>query len=525
MKKTITVLLLVLVLSSFAYAGGQREAESATAVVSRTGMPIVSQPITLTAARIRRPLDKTPMEAKSFTQYLEKLTGIRYEWQSIPEEDATTRVNIMLASGDLPDVIMGVLTMSQLASNYESGMFIPLDDLLDEWAPNLKRILEKENSNYRTAVTAPDGRIYGTPSREMAPWLTVGNHLFINRSWREQTGLAMPRTTDEFYDLLRAFKSGDMNGNGDPTDEIPLSLLGSTNFIGVLGAYGAASNNNWIRVDSGEVIYAPTLLGFRKALEDYHVLWNEGLLDQETFSQNRHQLNAKGKADPHIVGAYFDFLIHNVVGEERWNDFELVLPLEGPDGHREHMRGVPTPQPGAVISRTNKYPEATMRWVDHLHSDYKHRFMAFFGMPEDGTIAFEDGRMRLLTENTPEGSSFGEFWLSAGWGSFPPVIITLEDNLNHRLVTGQTRDKLDFIEAYSPYLVEEVMPVTIMAPDVTREISEIQTDLDTLVSSFVARSVMEGLTDREWNLFQDRLQRANLQRFVELHQKVYDSVR
>ena len=48
-----------------------------------------------------------------------------------------------------------------------------------------------------------------------------------------------PKTVEELYETLKAFKEKDANGNGDSTDEIPVS--GDTNASGdleVMSAFG-----------------------------------------------------------------------------------------------------------------------------------------------------------------------------------------------------------------------------------------------------------------------------------------------
>ena len=44
------------------------------------------------------------------------------------------------------------------------------------------------------------------------------------RTRLDHLGLDMPTTTDEFVEVLRAFKDNDANGNGNPNDEIPLAF-------------------------------------------------------------------------------------------------------------------------------------------------------------------------------------------------------------------------------------------------------------------------------------------------------------
>ena len=72
------------------------------------------------------------------------------------------------------------------------------------------------------SVMNPDGTIYTLPQVNSGAELRVARKLFINKKWLENVNMEVPTTTEELYQLLKAFKEQDANGNGDPNDEIPL---------------------------------------------------------------------------------------------------------------------------------------------------------------------------------------------------------------------------------------------------------------------------------------------------------------
>ena len=84
------------------------------------------------------------------------------------------------------------------------GMLIPLEDMIDEYMPNLKKILD-ENPQYRKQITAPDGHIYSLPTiNELNP--TTHDKWFINKTWLDNLGLEVPTTKEELEQVLLAFK-------------------------------------------------------------------------------------------------------------------------------------------------------------------------------------------------------------------------------------------------------------------------------------------------------------------------------
>lgn len=192
----------------------------------------------------------------------EEKTGIHIEWEEIPGESSAERKNVMLASGKLPDAFYQTgFSSSELIKYGEQGLFLPLEDLIEQHAPNLKRWFEK-NPEVKKAITMPDGHIYSLPYIDTAlPYRSI--RLYINKTWLDNLGLPVPKTTDELQAALKTFKEKDANGNGDPNDE--MGWVMPTGFINgmferqLYGSFGMGNGGykgaaSWIYKDSdGEV--------------------------------------------------------------------------------------------------------------------------------------------------------------------------------------------------------------------------------------------------------------------------------
>lgn len=96
-----------------------------------------------------------------------------------------------------------------------------------------------------------------------------------------------PKTLDEFTEVLKAFRDQDANGNGDPSDEIPYSahnfpicLRGILPGFGLNYAYDLPA-----KFEDGKFTSMATSDEFKAALEYCNMLYTEGLLDNEIFSQ------------------------------------------------------------------------------------------------------------------------------------------------------------------------------------------------------------------------------------------------
>ena len=148
-------------------------------------------------------------------------TNVDVDLRRFPFETATERLNLDLNSGDYADVLGGWTLSDSMILTYgvQQGVFIPLEDIFKNYCPNIERILDLPG--VREQMTAPDGHIYGIPY--VTGDTTVAYSPWINERWLKNVNKEMPKTTDEFEDVLKAFKDQDANGNGDPNDEIPFS--------------------------------------------------------------------------------------------------------------------------------------------------------------------------------------------------------------------------------------------------------------------------------------------------------------
>lgn len=204
----------------------------------------------------------------------------------------------MLASGDLPDVFFGdnALKDNDIATNLD--MFIPLEDYVEKYCPNIKAAWEAEPT-MRQMVTNPDGHIYTLPGKK--PLRPKGcDTPFINKAWLDRLGLEMPTTVDEWYEVLKAFKEQDANGNGDPNDEIPLTGSAKTNlfdWIRYINPWGLTDSlqENYLALDQETLkpVFIPADERYKEAVAFFHKLYAEGIMDQEFITQDGSMSDAK----------------------------------------------------------------------------------------------------------------------------------------------------------------------------------------------------------------------------------------
>ena len=166
----------------------------------------------------------------AYTQWLEETTGVDLEIETVAMPDRVTKLNLVLANGDLPDILLGFDPSSSLIAQMGAeGVFLPLNDLIAQYGDETKRVFETDRPQLLPLITSSDGNIYGLPNVNECFHCFLSQKMWVYKPWLDQLGLALPTTTDEFEQMLIAFRDQDPNGNGI-ADEVPMS--GSVDGLG-----------------------------------------------------------------------------------------------------------------------------------------------------------------------------------------------------------------------------------------------------------------------------------------------------
>lgn len=237
--------------------------------LNATGFPITKNKITMSAFAPQS-ANIADLNSNWFTKYLEGKTNIHLNWQLVPGETAALneKKQLLLASGDYPDIFMqGNLTKEEQLLYGQQGVLLPLNKLIDQYAPNIKKAF-KDIPYLEKAITAPDGNIYAIPSVNECYHCQFSAKMWVNTKWLQKLGLSAPKTTDDFYNMLKAFKEKDPNGNGK-ADEI--AFTGSPTgwhtdietFVMNSFVYFNA-DNNYFMMNGGKLATSVDQPGFKK---------------------------------------------------------------------------------------------------------------------------------------------------------------------------------------------------------------------------------------------------------------------
>lgn len=486
----------------------------------QSGFPIVDQQLTLTFSGTKSAL-APDFNTMTVVKNWEKQTNIHVEWENLPETVFQEKKNLILAGGDLPDAFFNTgLTDSEIATYSASGALLPLEGLIEKNAPNLSKLLT-DRPDIKAAITSSDGHIYSLPSVEELGLVQFPNELAINTAWLDKLDIPMPKTIDEFHDALVAFKEKDASGTGKT---IPLSFMPGSwcgDIVDLIAALGGIPDNADHRiVQDGKVIYTPTQEGYKKAIQALHEWYKEGLIDPESFSQDDKAYLAKGKAATENLGAFVWWEIPEMVGAERADDYALVPVLEGVDGKRiaSQSNNQEIARGAFAITNSNKYPAATMRWADNLY-DPLQSAQANWG-PIGETLKKDDNGLLVQIPAT-EGTSEGERrQLVAPSG---PKANTAENFKTVVAPEPRAAERQKIVnEHYKPFAGNDGFPPVALSNEELQQISTIEADSASLVEQQVAKWIVSGGIEQEWDGYVAQLQNVGVDKMIEVYQQAYD---
>ncbi|CAM3899074.1 ABC transporter substrate-binding protein [Lederbergia lenta] len=484
------------------------------------------------------------METNLYTKWLEEKTNIHIDWDLVPNDALNDRKQLMLASGDYPEVILhGALTPEEQMRYGKQGVFLPLNDLIEKYAPNVKQAME--SLEYLSqSITAPDGNIYSIPMVNECYHCTYPNKYWINEKWIKNVGLDIPTTTDELYTVLKAFKEKDPNGNGK-ADEVPLTgateeTMWGGNFAAYLmNPFIYNDADTYLRVQDNAVSLAANTDEWKEGLKYMNKLYSEGLIDMGAFTQNADAVNQLANRDSdNVMGSITTALISYAFSTDdqtpRHKEYVTVPPLKGPNGVQQAnvQESVTSGQFALTNKATEEQQIAAIRLVDFLFTEEAVLLQEYgpegqgWRKAEEGELDY-DGNQAKYTQLPVEAAQTH----NNGWEQIGPSLRTFEYRASFTapedpLAEGGygTRLHQETKKNYEPYGTTEAYPSSIF---IDLEDSSEAAQLKTTIGDYIESNLAQFVTgtqdiDKDWDKYIKGFKGLQLERYLEIYQQAYD---
>lgn len=460
-------------------------------------------------------------------QELEKRTGTHVEWiHPAAGADVDMQINLMVASNDLPDIIVrstwksisGGLTMWA-----DDGVILDLTELMPQYMPNYMALLEERPGSLKDITV--DGRLYYVAE------VTHGSAYrgpVLRGDWLEKLELAAPSTPAQLYDVLVAFKEGDPNGNGE-ADEWAMSgqafVTGNFGLGHLLWPWGITYG--FMQID-GRVTYGPLEPEFEEAMAFMAKLYAEGLIDPDYSTQDRNSLDGK-------------FMNHQVGYEYGMQPTKMNTAMNGADGFQ--AIGVPnlmltegeptyvfgneyttyiTSNSDSVVTGACEQPEKVLAWMDYIFS-------------QEGILLTNYGIEGLSFTFGEDGKPVYDF---TGAVAAHPEYDETSAKYMYTLMSLATFPIHQTVEAYFATLhpvsadaiagwnasadVSRKLPNLSLTAEETEQINDKLVDIDTYIQIQYDKLVTGQVSTDEIPAIQAKLREMGIEECIAMYQQAYD---
>lgn len=345
----------------------QATATTSTATAESTAAKTKSGPVTI--KMFNRVNAQVVLENNPVIAEVEKLANVKLEVEAPPINNYVDKLQILMASGDLPDLIYnwgvaGNGADANMETWAKNGLLASLDDKIGNY-PNLNKNITKDL--WEAVKSVNDGKTY------IVPRTNIVNHwgYMINSQWLKKLNLTAPTTLDEFTNVCREFTKKDPDGNGkDDTYGVTLSnpslgcntIWNSTYFIAsafdlpiVNGAKDTDGNYKIREKMSG---YIP-FLTYMKQLNDEKIIDPEFLINKINVDVDKLNQSRVG-----IIYCHQYAVVGNLSKDKESDKKNSYCPV------LKDSKGVatdyvtPAMWGGWMISKTSKNIDAVLKFLD-----------------------------------------------------------------------------------------------------------------------------------------------------------------
>ncbi|PZE22830.1 extracellular solute-binding protein [Paenibacillus xerothermodurans] len=306
-----------------------------------------------------------PLTESYFVKYIQEKFGdpnnIRLEFVTVPRTEEVPKLNVLMAANEAPDLIF-TYNDAAVQNWVKQGGLTELDELLNQHGPNLKKYLGEELLGYGRI----NGKQYTIPSKRI---ILASQTPIIRKDWLDKLGMEPPETTEEFYEVLKAFKEKDPGNTGGKV--IPYGIKYNNNLDPLVRTF-------WKPMTEEEYHTLPDLLkpGHKDGYRFLNKLYNENLISPD-FALDKDGKKFQADFVNGLVGftvtntnepvymAYYSTLQKNVPDAK-------LLPIDPFTNYEgKHVKGIYHKLSAhLMIPKSSKRAVEAIKFLDWM-SDYK----------------------------------------------------------------------------------------------------------------------------------------------------------
>ncbi|MDR2657639.1 MAG: extracellular solute-binding protein [Oscillospiraceae bacterium] len=462
---------------------------------------------------------------------LERVTGTKINWIHPPAgTGAAEQFNLMIVSGDLPDIInYGWMTITGGIQKYvDDGVIVDMTPYYDNGdMPYIKQLFV-DLPKIEKQVRQDNGSIYYMTSVRKDDELRIWNGPQIRVDWLEKVGMPIPDTTDDLYNVLKAFKEQNVS---DAANFVPMMAgkfrADTSQGLGQL-LFSFNTTYDFLTDPTGTIAkYGPIEPEFKEGIAYIRKLVEEGLVDPNYVTNNRDIIDAAMIADE--AGFMFNTQVTKLalLFEERGIESPLkpIPYLRGPNPTSD-LAPVFYSEAGAnvmggclAVTTAAKDPLGAIKWVDFNYSPTG-ELIRNYGV-EGVSYNYVDGEP-ILTEIVTNNPQYD---INTASAIYTPAKVSVFAGIQRYASWKQSThpDGVDCVVQYMSRVDQSmIMPPTSMTGDEQAEYASIMNDILTYFDETIDRIILGQLPLEHLDTMVDQMKAMGVTRAIELKQAALD---
>ena len=445
-------------------------------------------------------------------------SGVKANFNQVKGSDWSTKLNLMFAGGEYPDIILrGDINLEMYGVDQE--ILLPLDEYIDQYMPTYKALLEAD-PQLAAALKSSNGKTY------QIGWIipqniNLNSHLFINTQWLKNLNIEMPTTIEEYEAAMIAIRDGDADGDGDPTNEIPIGGTWSSSVSALyffFSSYGIPGNLKYVGIDENQKVYSWLQHeNLRAAVETVSRWYNEGLLDVEAVTQDENAFEAKVNAGNY--GSFWRWRMTAMGTDEAvYSQYECMLPPTGEGVQGKLWRYLESPTFGAAITAGCDDIEAACKWMD-TQLQWENMVNGYNGMKGEFWNYAEDGMVELVPMSDGTRTVPGQSSLYYSCGADYFAKFKMPSHRIEKTTYCENYEAAGVIETYSQDVLHKLVTKTV---DESTQIDLLFAEIDKYAKEALTGFIVKGVTDEGWANYLKTLENLRINDYVAIYQTAYD---
>lgn len=461
-----------------------------------------------------------------FWQRVQEELDVTIDFQQRSEAVCAEQYNLMIASGDMTDLIyesncgqMG--STSVYNGGYdkaiEDDVYVDLTDLIPEYAPNYYDIL-MHDENLRKDLTTDTGKLYSIAMIYDQPQ-GVREGPLVRKDYLEETGLPDPVTCEDWTEVFKAMKANGV--------QYPMGVSNGGDIRGgfFCNAFGTSGGHAFkVDLKTGELVYDGTSDELRDFVEFFSENFQAGMIDPDYAYAQMFDTSLQTSGATALWGG----MDRDLVMMKESYDMDLkAVPMTYPEGSEapkmysyEYSKQRNSGMKNTVVTTSCEEPEKVLTVLDWFFST-DGASAVNFGFNEGESYEVVNGVKQWLPFMNERNEDLVSYEL----------IYALDEGPSFQIVNKRNPVSADYvIEAKQIWLdvdtskaLYSATPTLAFTAEESEDMASVNTDIWTTVATEISRFMMgeQPLTDETWQAYCDRIDSMGLDRLQEFYENAY----